>query len=114
MALYFHYAILALTGFFGSPTLEIMEEQNLVQMDSQGRIVLPRDVRGKGRRYFACQTEQDGTVHIVPVVGVLTAKQAYFWTKKWQRGEREASEALRKRKYRVISPDKLDHYLRSL
>lgn len=86
----------------------------MVQMDSQGRIVLPRHVRGKGRQYFTCQTEKDGTVHLVPIVGVLTPKQAYFWTKRWQKGEKKATQALRKGRYRVITPERLDHYLRSL
>ncbi len=91
-----------------------MEGQNIVQMDPQGRIVLPRDMRGKGRQYYTCQTERDGTVHLVPVVGVITAKQAYFWTKRWQQGEKQASQALRKKRYHVVAPEKLDDYLKSL
>lgn len=91
-----------------------MHQETLVQMDRQGRLVLPRDVRGKGRRYFACETEKDGTVHLIPVVGVITAKQAYFWSKRWQAGEKKASEALRKRKYKVVSPAKLEQYLKSI
>ncbi len=91
-----------------------MTEPALVQMDSQGRIVLPKDMRGREKKYFTCQAEEDGTVHLVPVVGVITAKQAYFWTKRWQKGEQEASRALKNSKAKTISPDKLDHYLRSL
>lgn len=91
-----------------------MEDQTLLQMDSQGRVVLPRDVRGKGRKYFACHTEKDGTVHLIPVVGVITAKQAYFWSKRWQKGEKQASQAFRKGKFRVVSPAKLNDYLKSL
>lgn len=91
-----------------------MEPEILVQMDKQGRIVLPRDVRGGGRRYFACQTERDGTVHLIPIVGVITAKQAYFWTKRWQKGEKKASQALRQGQFKVVSPDRLDEYLDAL
>ena len=91
-----------------------MEDQTIVQMDQQGRLVLPRDVRGKGRRYYACETERDGTVHLVPVVGVITAKQAYFWTKRWQQGERKAVRALRSGRYRVVDSQKLDDYFDSL
>ena len=86
----------------------------LVQMDSQGRIVLPKGMRGKGKKYFACQTEKDGSVHLIPIVGVITAKQAYFWTKRWQEGEKKATEALRQKKYKVIPPKKLRDYLNSL
>ncbi len=91
-----------------------MEKDVLVQMDSQGRVVLPRAVRGKERRYFTCQTEPDGTLHLIPVLGVITAKQAYFWTKRWKQGEKEASEAIRKKKYKVVHPKDIDGYLKSL
>ncbi len=91
-----------------------MNDPALVQMDAQGRIVLPKDVRGKGKKYFTCQTETDGTVHLIPIVGVITSKQAYFWTKRWQEGEKKASQALRKKNYKIISPHKLDDYLNSL
>lgn len=91
-----------------------MNEDILIQMDAQGRIVLPQDVRGKGKKYFACHTEADGTVHLIPVVGVITAKQAYFWTKRWQGGEKKASRALRQKKYKVVSPEKLDDFLEKL
>jgi hypothetical protein len=83
-------------------------------MDSQGRIVLPRTIRPKGQSYFACQTEKDGTVHLIPVVGVITVDQAYFWTRRWQRGEKAASKALRRKNYRTVPPGKLAAYLKSL
>jgi hypothetical protein len=91
-----------------------MDTQRLVQMDAQGRVVLPQEVRGKRKKYFSCQTEKDGTIHLIPVVGVLTPKQVYFWTKRWQKGEKEATEALKKGKYKKISPQKLNDYLDSL
>ena len=83
-------------------------------MDAQGRIVLPQDSRGKGKKYFTCHTEEDGTVHLIPVVGVITAKQAYFWTKRWQEGEKKTSKALKQKKYKVVPPQKLKDYLSSL
>lgn len=89
-------------------------DQVLVQMDPQGRVVLPKEMRGKKRTYYTCQTEPDGTVHLIPVVGVITAKQAYFWTNKWQKGEKEASLALRKGKYKVIERGGLDGYFAAL
>lgn len=86
----------------------------LVQMDTQGRIVLPKPVRGKKKQYYTCETEVDGTVHLIPVVGVITSKQAYFWTKRWQEGEKQASQDLRHKKTKVISPKDLNHYLNLL
>jgi hypothetical protein len=91
-----------------------MNPQILVQMDSHGRVVLPQPLCGKGKKYFACETDKDGTVHLIPVVGIITSKQAYFWTKRWQKGEQEALKAIRKGKYKVVSPDKLKSYLDSL
>lgn len=74
----------------------------ILQMDAQGRIVLPQKLRGKERQYYTCYTEADGTVHLIPVVGVITPKQAYFWTKRWQKGEEEASRAIQKKKYKTV------------
>lgn len=92
-----------------------MREQILIQMDSQGRIVLPKEVRGKKKKQcFACQVEKDGTIHLLPVVGVLTTKQAYFWTKRWQEGERKASKAIREGKCEIVPPEKLEEYLSKL
>lgn len=86
----------------------------IIQMDAQGRIVLPKDKRGKGIKYYACQTEKDGSIHLLPLVGVITQKQAYFWTKRWQKGEQEASEDLKAGRYKTLDPKKLDDYLNSL
>lgn len=91
-----------------------MNDPILIQMDSQGRVVLPKDARGNGKKYFTCQTEMDGTVHLIPIVGVITPKQAYFWTKRWKKGEKAASQDLKKGKFKKISPGKLEKYLASL
>ena len=91
-----------------------MQSQELLQIDSKGRIVLPRHVRSKKKKYYACQTEEDGTVHLIPLVGVITSKQAYFWTRRWQQGEKDASQDIKKGKYKVIPPKKLKKYLQSI
>ena len=91
-----------------------METQELLQIDPKGRVVLPKQARSRAGKYYTCISETDGTVHLIPVVGVLTAKQAYFWTKRWQKGEKEASESIKKGKYKIVPPSKLDRYLKSL
>lgn len=91
-----------------------MSEKILLQMDTQGRVVLPRSIRRSKKSYYSCYAEPDGTVHLIPVVGVLTPKQAYFWTGRWQQGESEASRDLKKGRYKVVSPKKLAAYLASL
>lgn len=91
-----------------------MHEKILLQMDAQGRVVLPRSIRKSKKSYYSCYAESDGTVHLIPVVGVITPRQAYFWTRRWQQGEKEASRDLKKGKYKAISPKKLAVYLSSL
>lgn len=89
-----------------------MHTESVVTIDRQGRVVLPKAMRRKGQRYFSCLHEQDGTVHLVPIVGVITPRQAYFWTKRWQKGEHQASQDIRKGKHKTIPPSQLDAYLR--
>ena len=91
-----------------------MLEKAILQMDAQGRVVLPRSIRKAKKSYYSCAAEPDGTVHLIPVVGVITPRQAYFWTKRWQRGEREASKDLKGKKYKVVSPTQLASYLKNL
>lgn len=91
-----------------------MMENHIVQMDLQGRLVLPKLLRKKSHKYFTCVTEEDGTVHLIPIVGVITTKQAYFWTKRWQKGEKEASLDLQKGRTKKIQPGYLNRYLESL
>jgi DNA-binding transcriptional regulator/RsmH inhibitor MraZ len=86
--------------------------QELIQIDTKGRVVLPKKARQQG--YYTCQTESDGTIHLIPVIGILTAKQAYFWTEEWQKGEKEATDAIHKKNTKTIPPKKLKQYLDSL
>ncbi|EKD42284.1 MAG: hypothetical protein ACD_73C00226G0005 [uncultured bacterium] len=88
-----------------------MQTPILIQMDAQGRLVLPKELRGKESKYFSCFPEADGTVHLMPVIGVLTTQQAYFWTKKWQSGETEASRDIKSGKLKKVHPKKLKSYL---
>lgn len=91
-------------------------QTQLVQIDDHGRLVLPKAMRGKGRKrqYYTCVQEDDGTVHLIPVVGVITPRQAYFWTKRWQEGERLAESDIKKGRTRPIKTSQLDDYLKSL
>lgn len=59
-------------------------------------------MRSKENQYYTCLEDGDGSVHLIPVVGVITTKQAYFWTKRWQSGEEEGSLDLKKGRYQVI------------
>ena len=90
-----------------------MQVESIIQMDSQGRVVLPKGIRQKNNKYYTCATEKDGSIHLIPVVGVITSKQAYFWTERWQKGEKEANEAIRKGKGKRIKYEDLETYLAS-
>lgn len=66
---------------------------HLLSIQSRGTIALPADLR---RRLHLDQPnaqveliERDGRVELLPVVAV-PADQAWFWTDRWQRMEREA------------------------
>lgn len=91
-----------------------MQEPILLQLDAQGRVVLPKAIRGKDGSFYTCVTEDDGTVHLIPVVGVITKKQAYFWSKRWQSGEAQASKDLKKGKFKTIPSNNIDDYLDTL
>lgn len=88
-----------------------MKQTIVLQIDKQGRIVLPKSIRSKESQYYTCLEDEDGSVHLIPVIGIITAKQAYFWTKRWQSGEEDASRDLKKGRYQVVNSKKLKNTL---
>jgi len=71
---------------------------SLVKVKSKYQIVIPDEVRKKLRVEIGDTLEieeKDGVLIAKPVV-VVDKSQAYFWTKEWQRGEKEAEESKRK------------------
>jgi len=65
----------------------------LVRLRRKGQLTIPDDVRRSVRLeegdYLAVSV-RDGTIVLEPKTVIDTA-QAWFWTEKWQSGEREAS-----------------------
>lgn len=105
---------MALTAGGGSFTVGgVDNDQTIIKMDGQGRIVLPKAGRNKKVKYFAYHSENDGSIHLTPVVGVITPKQAYFWSKRWQMGEKQASQDLQQGHFKTVEPGELGHYLKS-
>ena len=92
-----------------------MAAQNLIKMDAQGRLVLPQSIRGasKKEKYYNCIQKKGGRIELVPVVMMITADdpQAYFWTKRWQEGEKRADEDIKRGRGTKIKADKLKEYL---
>jgi AbrB family looped-hinge helix DNA binding protein len=68
-----------------------------LQIRSNGQITLPASVRrqAKLKEGDALEViiEPDGSLHLIPKV-VVDRTQAYFWTGRWQVGEREAQADL--------------------
>jgi len=69
----------------------------VLQVRSNGQITLPSTVRHKANLkegdLLEVVVESDGTVRLVPQIAVERS-QAYFWTRRWQDGEREADDDL--------------------
>ncbi|MBI4373528.1 MAG: AbrB/MazE/SpoVT family DNA-binding domain-containing protein, partial [Deltaproteobacteria bacterium] len=67
-----------------------MAKQNILQADEKGRITLPPEVRKKSEGLFAYEVDPHGVIKLKPVVGLVTSDQAYFWSRRWQKGEEQA------------------------
>jgi AbrB family looped-hinge helix DNA binding protein len=71
--------------------------QLILQIRSNGQITLPASIRRAAnlREGDALEVivEADGSLHLIPKV-VIDRAQAYFWTERWQTGEREAQADL--------------------
>jgi len=74
----------------------------VLQIRSNGQITLPTAVRRKANLkegdLLEVVIEADGTVRLVPQIAVERS-QAYFWTRRWQEGEREADDDLIEGRY---------------
>ena len=75
----------------------------LLQIRSNGQITLPASIRRRAKLSegdaLEVIVEEDGTIRLVPQV-LVDRSQAYFWTERWQEGEREAEEDLRIGRYK--------------
>lgn len=72
--------------------------ETVLQIRSNGQITLPTAVRRKAGLkegdLLEVVLDDDGSVHLIPKIAI-DRSQAYFWTERWQAGEREAEEDLR-------------------
>ena len=67
----------------------------LLQIRSNGQITLPASVRRQANLKEGDTLElnigEDGTLYLAPKIAI-DRSQAYFWSSRWQAGEREAQE----------------------
>ncbi|MFA5873188.1 MAG: AbrB/MazE/SpoVT family DNA-binding domain-containing protein [Anaerolineales bacterium] len=70
----------------------------VLQIRSNGQITLPAAVRRKANLkegdLLVAAVEEDGSIRLTPQV-TIERSQAYFWTPRWQAGEREADEDIK-------------------
>jgi len=87
----------------------------VLQIRSNGQITLPTAVRRKANLkegdLLEIVVEEDGTVRLVPQV-TIERSQAYFWTPRWQEGERQAEEDIKAG--RVKKFDSVDNLIADL
>lgn len=74
-----------------------------VQVRSNGQITLPtatrRQVGLKEGDLVEVIVEEDGSIRLIAKVAV-DRSQAYFWSKRWQEGERQAEADVQAGRYR--------------
>ncbi len=93
--------------YYGIPAiLRIMtEERTFVTVQSRGLIAIPTAIRRRaGLDQPGAQVEvieREGEIVLRPHVAV-PADQAWFWTERWQRTEREANDAIAAGRVAVI------------
>ncbi len=78
--------------------------ETLVKVTRNGQITIPAEVRrelGIEEGDYMEVTMKDGVIVISPAQ-VVDRSQAYFWSKRWQREEREADEDIEAGRVRVF------------
>ena len=91
-----------------------MGRPSILQADKKGRITLPPEVRKKSEGLFTYEVNPNGVIQLKPIVGLVTPDQAYFWTRRWQEGEKRASEDIRKGRIAKVPHHKLKKFLAKL
>ena len=82
-------------------------EAKYLTLGKRNQLTLPREVVAEGAVLYCCERRDDGSILLTPQVPIPAA-QAYFWTKRWQEGEKKASADIRAGKVsRPLSADAL-------
>lgn len=61
---------------------------------NRNQVTLPKEMTPKGVEEFEYEKLPDGSFLLTPLI-TIPASQRYFWTKRWQEGERQASDDIR-------------------
>jgi len=70
----------------------------LTRLTSGGQVTLPKEIRLKTNMqagdFVEVGLDDEGRIILTPKK-LIDASQAYFWSEKWQQGERKAEEDIR-------------------
>lgn len=70
----------------------------LTKLTTGGQITLPKEIRVKTNiqpgDFVEVKLDEEGRIVLTPKK-LMDASQAYFWTKEWQKGERQADEDIK-------------------
>lgn len=69
-----------------------------IMLGKRNQVTLPAEFIDSGVTQFECE-RRNGSIVLTPCL-TIPASQAYFWTKRWQEGERQASEDLKHGRYK--------------
>lgn len=58
---------------------------------NRNQVTLPKEMLADDVHEFEYERLEDGSFHLIPMFPI-PASQRYFWTKRWQAGERMAEE----------------------
>jgi AbrB family looped-hinge helix DNA binding protein len=87
----------------------------VLQVRSNGQITLPTSIRRqvdlKEGDILEVIVEEDGSLHLIPKVAI-DRSQAYFWTERWQQGERQADQDLKDGRFQDF--ENMDDFIHSL
>ncbi len=70
-----------------------MEAKELY-LGRRNQVTIPKDFIGKEVTQFLCEKLDDGTIVLHPRVSI-PAGQKYYWTARWQKGEKRAAEDIK-------------------
>jgi len=62
-----------------------------VLLGKRNQITIPREFIPDNITMFECEQREDGSIVLTPHITVPVS-QAYFWTPRWQKGEKAASK----------------------
>ncbi len=65
-----------------------------VVLGKRNQVTLPKEFVAENIAMYECERLEDGTIVLTPQISI-PARQAYFWTPRWQKGEKAASEDIK-------------------